>query len=144
MLEECKRTRIRVGLLNDMKLSHFNRAGRAVTWSQLERFRHHHLFIVSFQLESLTFTQVFHSNMTKTIGAVKWFDPQKGYGFVVPSSSESSSTEEVFVHQTEIRSEGYRTLVSGRQWNFNRENDSRANRYIQFCVFLDKNGSWLK
>lgn len=49
----------------------------------------------------------------KIQGTVKWFSNKKGYGFITPS--EGSVTEDVFVHQSSIHSQGYRTLDEG--WN---------------------------
>jgi len=46
-------------------------------------------------------------------GTVKWFNNQKGYGFI--------STEEgkdIFVHHTAIQGEGYRTLEEGQAVEF--------------------------
>lgn len=50
----------------------------------------------------------------KIQGTVKWFSNQKGYGFITPVP-DSSTTEDIFVHQSVITSEGYRTLGEG--WN---------------------------
>jgi CspA family cold shock protein len=46
-------------------------------------------------------------------GTVKWFDAGKGYGFV---SREGGS--DVFVHQSAIQTEGYRTLAEGQRVEF--------------------------
>ena len=46
-------------------------------------------------------------------GVVKWFNGQKGFGFI---SRESG--EDVFVHFSEIASEGYRTLNEGDEVEF--------------------------
>eukprot|EP00559_Dactyliosolen_fragilissimus_P007201 CAMPEP_0184863676 /NCGR_PEP_ID=MMETSP0580-20130426/12147_1 /TAXON_ID=1118495 /ORGANISM="Dactyliosolen fragilissimus" /LENGTH=250 /DNA_ID=CAMNT_0027362145 /DNA_START=29 /DNA_END=781 /DNA_ORIENTATION=+ len=51
------------------------------------------------------------SNDTIT-GTVKWFSNRKGYGFITPVEG-SSTSEDVFVHQSVINSEGYRTLDEG-------------------------------
>ena len=37
------------------------------------------------------------------IGTVKWFDPLKGYGFI-----ERRSGEDVFVHFSAVKTQGYR------------------------------------
>lgn len=46
-------------------------------------------------------------------GSVKWFNESKGFGFL---SREGGA--DVFVHQSEIRSDGYRTLAEGEQVQF--------------------------
>lgn len=50
-------------------------------------------------------------------GSVKWFSNKKGYGFVTPAEG-SSVTEDVFVHQSSIFCEGYRTLDEGWEVEF--------------------------
>jgi CspA family cold shock protein len=42
-------------------------------------------------------------------GKVKWFNENKGYGFIL--SDEGS--RDIFVHYSEIRDDGYRTLAEG-------------------------------
>lgn len=42
-------------------------------------------------------------------GTVKWFDPQKGFGFIL-----SQSGEDVFVHYTNIDGDGFRCLRNGQ------------------------------
>ncbi|MCF6159607.1 MAG: cold-shock protein [wastewater metagenome] len=46
-------------------------------------------------------------------GTVKWFNDKKGFGFI----TQDNGTD-VFVHQTEIQSNGFRTLAEGDKVNF--------------------------
>ncbi len=46
-------------------------------------------------------------------GKVKWFDNEKGYGFI-----EYNNGDDVFVHFTGIREEGFRTLEEGQDVQF--------------------------
>jgi CspA family cold shock protein len=41
-------------------------------------------------------------------GAVKWFDTKKGYGFIIGPQGE-----DVFVHYSQIRGDGFRSLKDG-------------------------------
>jgi len=50
----------------------------------------------------------------KISGSVKWFSNKKGFGFITPDEG-SAITDDIFVHQSVITSEGYRTLDEG--WN---------------------------
>ena len=55
-------------------------------------------------------------------GTVKWFNSQKGYGFIVPTDG----TSDVFVHQTAIVADGFRSLADGEE--------------VEFKVIEDPNG----
>ena len=46
-------------------------------------------------------------------GTVKWFNNQKGYGFISPESGN-----DVFVHHSEIQGDGYKTLNEGETVSF--------------------------
>jgi CspA family cold shock protein len=46
-------------------------------------------------------------------GTVKWFNAQKGYGFIARESGP-----DVFVHFSAIQSSGYRELVEGERIEF--------------------------
>src|SRR5574341_399380 len=47
------------------------------------------------------------------VGTVKWFNADKGYGFIAPESGE-----DVFVHYSAIQMNGYRVLEEGQQVEF--------------------------
>ena len=42
------------------------------------------------------------------IGKVKWFDPKKGYGFIIGEEGQ-----DVFVHYSSIEGDGFRALKDG-------------------------------
>ena len=49
----------------------------------------------------------------REIGTVKWFNSTKGFGFI-----ERENDEDVFVHYSEIKSDGYRSLDEGQRVEF--------------------------
>jgi cold shock protein len=51
--------------------------------------------------------------MSNTTGTVKWFNADKGYGFI-----EQENGPDVFVHFRSIVGDGYRTLNEGQKVQF--------------------------
>ena len=50
----------------------------------------------------------------RTAGTVKWFNNQKGFGFITPDGGG----KDCFVHHTAIQAEGFRTLAEGDRVEF--------------------------
>jgi CspA family cold shock protein len=50
----------------------------------------------------------------RTTGQVKWFNDQKGFGFITPDGGE----RDCFVHHSAIQMQGFRTLAEGDRVEF--------------------------
>ncbi len=60
-------------------------------------------------------------------GTVKWFNAEKGYGFI----TNDASGEDVFVHYSSIVSEGYKSLNEGQKVTVEMESDPRDSRKLR-------------
>jgi cold shock protein len=57
-------------------------------------------------------------------GTVKWFNEQKGYGFVQPDNG----SKDVFVHISAVERAGLRTLKEGQKVSFEIVTDKRTGK----------------
>lgn len=57
-------------------------------------------------------------------GTVKWFNDQKGFGFVTPEDG----SKDVFVHHTSIDMDGFKTLAENQQVDFEIEQTDKGPR----------------
>lgn len=61
--------------------------------------------------------------MQKT-GTVKWFNDQKGYGFIEPDDGGN----DVFVHISAVNKSGMQALQEGQKLSFEIQNDPKSNK----------------
>ena len=61
--------------------------------------------------------------MSQMNGTVKWFNDTKGFGFL-----QADSGEEVFVHYSTIKSDGFRSLKDGQKVTFDVVDDKRGKK----------------
>jgi cold shock CspA family protein len=54
---------------------------------------------------------------TKLTGVCKWFDWKKGFGFI-QTDGDGGESQEVFVHQSAIKLDGFRSLAEGERVEF--------------------------
>ncbi|PIJ49411.1 cold-shock protein [Erwinia sp. OLTSP20] len=58
----------------------------------------------------------------KIIGTVKWFNADKGFGFISPEDG----SKDVFVHYSAIQGNDFRTLDEGQRVEFSIENGPKG------------------
>ena len=57
-------------------------------------------------------------------GTVKWFSDEKGFGFITPEDG----SKDLFVHQSAINGDGFRTLAEGAKVSYDAESDPKGPR----------------
>lgn len=71
--------------------------------------------------------QLFIQEEFHMTGIVKWFNAEKGYGFITPDDG----SEDVFVHFSAIVAEGYKKLLEGQKVTFETEPDPRGAKGVR-------------
>ena len=61
-----------------------------------------------------------------TSGTVKWFNTSKGFGFILTDDGQ-----EVFVHYSDILSDGFRNLTEGEKVTFRIVNNGKGLRAVE-------------
>ncbi|HCN84013.1 MAG TPA: cold-shock protein [Sphingobacteriaceae bacterium] len=63
-------------------------------------------------------------------GTVKWFNDQKGFGFITPDDGD----KDLFLHHTAIKAEGYRSLQEGAKVSYEIETDAKGPRAVDVSL----------
>ena len=59
-----------------------------------------------------------------SIGTVKWFNTQKGYGFIQPENGD----KDVFVHISAVERAGLGNLIEGQKLSYELQRDQRSGK----------------
>jgi CspA family cold shock protein len=63
------------------------------------------------------------NSMSNTMtGSVKWFNDDKGFGFITPKDG----SKDVFVHFSAIQSDNFKSLIEGQEVSFTMENGMKG------------------
>jgi CspA family cold shock protein len=62
--------------------------------------------------------------MIMAVGTVKWFNEQKGFGFIQPDGGGN----DVFVHISAVERAGMRGLAEGQKVSYEMETDKRSGK----------------
>jgi CspA family cold shock protein len=55
-------------------------------------------------------------------GTVKWFNDQKGYGFITPDEG----SKDLFVHHSSISGDGYKSLAEGARVSYEQREGAKG------------------
>ncbi len=70
--------------------------------------------------------------MEKVKGRVKWFNNEKGYGFI-----EYKDNEDIFVHYSAINQDGYKSLTEGQYVEFNLVETAKGYQALDVVVIKE-------
>ena len=65
-----------------------------------------------------------------TIGTVKFFNINKGFGFISPEGG----TKDVFVHATAVEAAGMRSLAEGQRVSFDIQPDAKGPKAVNLKI----------
>lgn len=68
--------------------------------------------------------------MSQQTGTVKWFNPQKGFGFIVPEAGGN----DVFVHISAVEKAGLSVLLEGQKVSFEVEENRGRKAAVNISV----------
>jgi CspA family cold shock protein len=63
-------------------------------------------------------------------GTVKWFNDQKGYGFIAPDEG----AKDLFVHHTNVAGDGFKTLAEGAKVEFEQREGTKGPEAINVAT----------
>lgn len=65
-------------------------------------------------------------------GKVKWFNNEKGYGFI-----DHTAGEDIFVHYSAIKQDGYKSLFEGQLVNFDLIETPKGLQAVNVTAIID-------
>ena len=74
----------------------------------------------------ISFIEAVLTGENMATGKVKWFNDQKGYGFITPDSGG----KDLFVHHSAIKMNGFRSLSEGQSVEFEKVTDQKGEKAV--------------
>ena len=74
----------------------------------------------------------YNSNLKDFFGIVKWFSPEKGFGFI------TSDAGDIFAYYTNIVTNGFKVLTKGQRVKFNITKGERGPEAINIIILNEK------
>ena len=63
-------------------------------------------------------------------GTVKWFNPTKGYGFIIPEDGD----RDIFVHITAVMTAGLQGLTEGQKVNYEVAEEPKGLKAVDIAI----------